>query len=423
MNIPSAARQPTSAASLQVTRLVNAAFALLALYLVASIGLNLDPAFDDSDQYRQAARNLLAAGNPYATTRPHDENATPYPNPPLLAYLLVPLVPLGEAGGRLAWFFLNFAAWVGLLWLSLRVAGLRWAQHYWGPLAFALLLSPPTYICLLYGQLGIMLALLLVAGFALAPRRPAAAGPTLALAAVVKLYPGLPTLYYLLRGPRRVVGWAASVGAALLALPSLFHGLRPYRSYLETVLLSDFYPYAAEFNVSLVGLWRRLLTATPRFEPLADAPALALVATLLSALVLLAICVRATSAPGDLGALLAFSLWLCASLLLAPINGIYNLAGLVLPLLVIARGLQTYPSPGLAASTALATALICVPQEWYRPWPALEAALERGPGLVLLVPPLLGLCGYVAILAVLARRHRHCALKRGILEEVAVVPG
>ncbi|NTU85258.1 MAG: DUF2029 domain-containing protein [Chloroflexales bacterium] len=397
--------------------LTNLCFAILTAMVIATAGLNLAPAFDDSKQYRQGARNLEQVGDPYATTRPGDQDSIPYPNPPLLAYLLVPTLPLGEGGGRLAWFCLNLAAWVALVWLSLRIAGPPWARRHWGPLVFALALSPPTYLCLLYGQLGIMLALLLVLGFALASRHQSVAGATLAFAAAIKVYPSLPALYYLLRGPRRVLGWAAAVGAALLAVPLLFDGLRPYRSYLETVLLSDFYPYAAEFNVSLMGLWRRLLTETPRFEPLADAPGLALTLTLLTSLAVLAVCVRATDAPGELGALLAFSLWFCATLLLSPINGIYNLGGLVLPALAIARGLRVYPSAGLAAGYALATGLICTPQNWYTPWPALEMSLERGWGLVALVPPLLGLCGYVVILAALARRHRRWAANSGMLKE------
>jgi hypothetical protein len=387
------------------TLLVNLIFAACAAFLLGTIGVNLQRGFDDSAQYRQAARNIVATGDAYATTIAGDALATPYPNPPLLAYLLVPILPLGEEGGRLVWFLLNVAAWAVLLWLSLRVAGPPWARRYWGPLAAALALSPPTYLCLLYGQLGIMLGLLLLASFALAPRRPAAAGATLALAVALKLYPGLVGLHFLLRGPRRVLAWATGAGLALLAVPVVFNGFTPYRSYVEKVLLSGFYPYAAEFNVSLLGFWRRLFTATPRFGALADAPALATALTIASALLVLGTCLWAARAPGDEGALLAFSLWFCAALLLSPINGYYNLAALVFPGLVIARELGRAPSLPLHVAAVICTILLCLPPGWYESWPGLR--LDQGWSLVFFVPSLFGLGGYFAILAgLVARRGR-----------------
>lgn len=395
-----------AAAPRQRALLVNLIFAALAAFLLGTVAVNLQSSFDDSAQYRQAARNIVLAGDPYATTVPGDWTNAPYPNPPLLAYLLVPTLPLGDGGGRLFWFSLNLAAWVALLWLSLRVAGPVWARRYWGPLAAALALSPPTYLCLLYGQLGLMLALLLLTAYALAQRRPAASGAALALAAALKLYPGLVGLHFLLRGPRRVLGWAAGAGLALLAVPVLFHGLAPYRNYVQKVLLSGFYPYAAEFNVSLMGLFRRLFTATGRFGALADAPVLALALTLAASLLVLGACLWAARTPGEEGALLAFSLWFTASLLLSPINGYYNLAALVFPGLVIARELERAPSRWLRATTALATALLCLPPGWYETWPLLRPRLEQGWGLALLVPPIFGLCGYVAILVALVARRR-----------------
>ncbi len=390
--------------------LINLCFAALALLIIASIGFNLGPEHDDSAQYRQAARNLIIAGDPYATTGAGDAEAPPYPNPPLLAYLLLPGVALDADSWRMVWFVLNATALVALYCLSLWIARPPGLRYYWGGLAAAVAVAPPNYLCLLYGQLGIVLALVLVAGFALAERRPALTGGFLALATLIKLYPGLMGIYYLLRGPRRVLLWAALFTVPLLAIPLLFHGLQPYRSYLERVLLSSFYPYAAEFNVSLTGFLRRLLTISgTRFTPLADQPLLANGLTLLVALLILGLCVRGSSSPGPLGALLGFSLWLCASLLLAPVNGYYNLGGLLLPMLVLVRALHRYRSVWLNAAMVLATVLLLLPSEWYRLYPALNAALLRGWGLLFLVPPLFGLLGYLALLAMLAERHRQAA--------------
>ncbi len=393
----------------RIRRLINLCFAILAALVIVSIGVNLRPGFDDSKQYRQGARNIVATGDAYATTRLQDERYPGYPNPPLLAYLLVPTLPLGEGGGRLAWFYLNLAATVGFFWLTLRIAAPPWVRTFWGPLAFAVVFSPSTYLCLLFGQLGIMLALLLVASFALAQRRSACAGATIALATVIKLYPGLLVLYYLLRGPRRILLWASAIGGVLLLIPVFFHGFQPYQRYYDVVLRGNFYPYAAEFNVSLMGLWYRLFTATARFTALADAPMLASVLTLLTSLATLALCVRCTGTPGELGALLSFSMWMCATLLLSPINGYYNLPVLLFPLLVIARGLSRYPSVALTGGALVATGLISLPSEWYGRWPRLAAFLLHGWGLFGLVPALFGIYGYLAILTVIARRHRRAS--------------
>jgi hypothetical protein len=405
MKLTSSLVEPCPTSRARLWRLINLAFALLAALSVAGIALSLSEPLDDSRQYRQAARNLLALNDPYATTGGADASLPPYPNPPLLAYLLVPTLGLGEEGGRLAWLGLNVAALAALIWLSLRVARPPGARYYWGMLAFGVSISAPAYLCLLLGQLGVMLSLLLVASFALAVQRPSGAGAALALAAAIKLYPALPGLFFLLRGPRRVVWWAALWGAGLLALPLLFHGLRPYQSYVETVLLGNFYPYAAPFNISLTGLWQRLLTEVDRFVPLAVNPGLAALLNLLSSGVVLALCVWATRAPGELGRLLAYSMWLCAMLLLSPVNGYYNLIGVLLPLLVIVRALARYPSQALSVATVLATALICVAPGWALSWATTLPALDRGWGLLLRVPALWGLCGYLVILALLVRRH------------------
>ncbi len=396
----------TLTARRRIRRMINLAFACVALFVIGTIGRNLEPSFDDSRQYRQGARNLVETGDPYTTTRLSGSQYLPFPNPPLLAYLLVPTLPLGEEGGRFAWFILNVTAGASLFWLVLRLTGPAWAHHYWGPLALGLAYSPPTYLCLLYGQFGLMLALLLVASFALSTRHTLGAGATLAFATAIKLYPGLPAIYYLVRGPRRVVWWAAAVGALLVLIPLLFHGLRPYQAYVETVLFGTVYPYAAEFNVSLLGFWRRLFTLTSRFTAFADAPTLALTLTVVTAFATLALCGWFTRVPGELGALLAFSMWLCATMLLSPINGYYNLTGLLLPLLVIARSLTHYPSIGLSAGALVSTMLICAPPGWYEGWPELTNFLLHGWGLVALVPGLFGIYGYLAILAVQAYRHQ-----------------
>lgn len=133
----------------RILRIANWCAAGLALAILAQTAAGLSTTLDESVQSWQAARNLLALGDPYATT-PSIGDLAAFPNPPLLA-----------------------------------VAS-----------------APPTTAGLFLGQLGIMLALASAASFVLARRYPVASGALLALASAIKLYPALLGIYYLKRGPR-----------------------------------------------------------------------------------------------------------------------------------------------------------------------------------------------------------------------------
>lgn len=393
----------------QTRRRVNRAAAGLALLWLLLLALTLTPEVDDFKQFWQASVYARQSGDPYAGTP--DCRADParceeqlgtigYFNPPILAYLLLPLSLLGQVPAQYLWFGLNCLALAGLLWLSLRQSEARAARAWWGALVLGALLAPPTRLSLQLGQLSIVLALMLVASLALAPRRPLSAGGLLALAGMVKLYPFAVGAAHLLRREWRVLlGAAAAVlllGAATLAA----YGPSPYQHYLERVLLGNFYPYAAEHNISLFGFWRRLLSQSRYAVPLAHQPGLASALTALSALVLLGVCLRAgrgTDSPH--GARIQQSLWLCATLLLSPANGYYNLVLLMFPLLVLLRELELRPDRRLRNGLLLATALVCIPPTWTDGIAPLYHSLHVAWGLLLLTPSLYGLLMYVWLLA------------------------
>jgi len=401
------ASRPATALSPRLVRAANLCGLLLAALLLFTFATSLGEGADDSTQYRQAALNLLRSGDPYATTPSTDwDLAPPNPNPPLLAYLLLPAATLPQPTFRLVWFVLNSAALATLLALCLRAVGAPQLTRLWGLLAAGVLCWPAAYLCLSMGQLGIILALLAVLSFVLAAARPAAAGAALATGAAIKLYPGLLGLYYLLRGPRRPLWWAAVWGAVLLAVPLVISGLPPYENYLRKVLLGDFYPYAAEFNISLNGLWNRLFTANAYFKPIADLPALASALTLVSAVAVLVLCLQTAGARDQLGNLIAFAAWLCAMQLLTPLNGYYNLPALIFPFLVLCRCLGRYPALLPTLTLAFATALLFFPPGWNRGLPWLDQALAQGPGLLFLAPSLYGALLYLLLLRYFAARHQ-----------------
>jgi hypothetical protein len=219
-----------------------------------------------------------------------------------------------------------------------------WAREVWGVVALAALIAPPTRLSLQLGQISIMLGLLIIASFALARRYPSVAGAFLALTTLIKLFPGFMGLYYLLLRQHRMIAWTVVAGLAIGALPLLSYGLTPYNAFLNIVLHDNYYPYSAEFNISVIGFWDRLFVPGPYARSLLDAPTLGRALSGSMALGLLGCCV-AVQRKGytELGRLLQFSVWICVMLLLTPANGYYNLVLLLLPCLVVLRFLEEHP--------------------------------------------------------------------------------
>lgn len=323
---------------------------------------------------------------------------------------MAPLALLPPAAFRLVWFGLNIGALTALLVLALRLVAFPPLARYWGILTLGVVSFPSVVLCLSLGQLGIILVFLILAAFFLAERRPALAGAALALAMAIKLYPGLIGVYFLLRGPRRVLGWAAVWGALLLALPLAFSGPAPYVAYAAKVLFGDYYPYPAEFNLSLVGFWQRLLTANPYVaQPLVDAPALARALTLLSSAAVVGWCLRIPFTPDHLGRLIGVSVWLCAMQLLTPLNGYYNLIALLLPLLTLIVCAHRYAAHRTVFLMMAGVGLAAIPPGWTYLIAILHLLLHQGWGILALTPPFYTAILFLSLLTYFAYHHQRNA--------------
>jgi hypothetical protein len=364
------------------------------------ISLTLSPEVDDFKQYWQAALNIRLSGDPYATT----PEPTPYPNPPLLAYLLQPLAMLDHRPAQWVWFGINLVALISFSLMCHKLAPTASVKRFWGVAILCVALAPPTRLSLQLGQLSILLALLVIAGFAWARRSPTTAGTLLALAGLIKLYPMFVGGYYLFRRRWRVVIWSVTGTIAIMSVSVLTHGTAPFGNYARKVLFGNYYPYTAQFNISLAGFWQRLLTEHPYAVALTDAPWLAQILTLVTSALVALLCVRAALVtPGN--PLLIFSAWLCGMLLLSPINGYYNLVLLLFPFLTILRCLELHPDRSIRNWLVFATALICIPPTWSDWNPALYEFVHIRWGLLFLTPSLYGLLIYFVLLIVLVRRH------------------
>lgn len=398
-------------------RLINLVALALALGWLLLIGLTLSPEVTDLQPYWSGATDMLRSGDPYASV-PEPGASVPgadgtpdvglsgaYIYPPLFAYAFQPLGRVDLWRGQQIWFVLNGLFLAGWIALCLRMSGSVLARRYWGIVVLGVLIAPPTRLCLQLGQIGILFALMLVGGFALRWRHAWVAGVLLALTSLVKLYPALLGLYYLLRRPRAVAWWAGLSGGIIVALSLAIYGVTPYLTYIRKVVLAGNPLYAAEFNISLFGFWERLLVKSLYAVPLTDAPLLARAAIGLTSILVLSICVWASRGPAENPAALAqFCVWLCGMLLLSPINGFYNLVLLLLPLLVMLRHLEEHPDRRVRTWLILGTALACWPPAWTDWQPVLYSSLHVGWGILLLTPSIYGLLIYLWLLVRLARR-------------------
>ena len=390
---------------------INRIALALALGWLILIGLTLTPEVDDFRQFRRGAIDLLQAGDPYATRADPAAEAQRQPGtvdesgergfkyPPLFAYLFQPFGLLEHRTGQLVWFGANVLMLGALIALCIQASGSLLARRYWGVAALGTLLAPPTRLSLQLGQVSILMALLLVGCGLLARRRPAPAGLLLTLASIIKLYPALLGVYFLLRGPRRVAWWSLAWVIALVAVFLPFYGLQHYRTFAEVVILSSNHPYTAEFNLSLIAFWERMFAPSPYAVPLLDAPLLARGLTILSSLLVLGVCLLARRRGDDEHRLLEYSLWLCAMLILSPINGSYNLLLLLLPLLVILGRLERAPDRRTRNWLIVGTALACWPPAWSDGLPAIYNVAHVGWGTLALTPAFYGLAVYIGLLA------------------------
>lgn len=377
---------------------LNTTALVLALVWLALIGLTIAPDVSDFQDYWQGTTDLLHTGDPY-TTQPG------YIYPPLFVYLMLPFGWFPHDPGQQVWFGLNLLVLAGLIALCIRASGSLLARRYWGVVALGTALVPPTRLCLQLGQVGLLMALLLVGSFVLAPRRHALAGLLLATASMIKLQPALAGLHYLVRPPRRVAAWGVAMGFLLLLLTVLPVGTAHYTSYFSTVVQSGSYSYASEHTISLHAVGSRLFTHSRFVLPPLEMPILATVFSGLGSVVLLAVGVWVGSAPlNETGTFLMYSFWFCGMLLIWPANGYYNLTTLLLPVLAIVRFLEQSPDRSVRALLVIAIALVCIPPGWSNIHPVLYQTTHVGWGVLLLTPAFYGVLLLAGLLAVLVRR-------------------
>lgn len=246
----------------------------------------------DFNHFYWAAEAMRRGGDIYAA------GVRGYLYPPLIAWLMQPLVGLGLVGAALAWGVVNAGLTAASLWLALRTV----ARSLDGPLsaattgavwlfAVALTLGPVRYE-LEHGQTDTIVLLGLCLGLAWLDSRPTGAGLAFGLAACVKYHVVLLLPYLLIRRRwKSAAGMIAGVVAFSL-LPAVQLGLPTTLRYVresDQYLITLFTGADAPAGVNLHRLdWDMSISVTSAFDRLfevAGAASPAMLALLASAAV------------------------------------------------------------------------------------------------------------------------------------------
>jgi hypothetical protein len=195
--------------------------------------------------------------------------------PPLSSAIMVPLAVFTPLTALRIWILVSLLALAVLIRLVSKYSGLDLLQST----LLALLAGDALGNNFLFGQIYILLAVLLLYGFVWSESRPTASGFLLALATAIKVFPAVLLLYLVCQRRWRALSWAGIWLVALTGMSLLLVGAEPHRIFLVEVVprmmhgeIQD--PYNIGWN-TFQALLRRTLVPEAGWnpQPLFDAPA------------------------------------------------------------------------------------------------------------------------------------------------------
>jgi len=296
------------------------------------------------------------------------------PFPPPTALVLLPLAWLDPPTAFAVLTVVNIFALAACIWLFSSITGIR------GEKAAALILAAGLAIinCLRFGQLYIILVLLLLFSYRSARRgEPVLAGVFAGLLLPVKYFPVIVVAWFLVRGQWKSALAVLLTSACVVALSLVLMGPRVFETFFLTVLpdhLASRYemqsPYAAAFQ-SWDSLLMRLFMKDSVLNPGAiwDSPALYVIlkAAILTAGggVTLWISIRLLKNGTQTAADILLALAGVAALLFAPGTATYHFVLLWLPLALVVQqpADHTWLRPLLILMYA---AIGWIPYSWFR---------------------------------------------------------
>jgi len=200
-----------------------------------------------------------------------------YPNPPIMALMLRPIVALPPLAGALSWFYLKVAmTLLALAWSFRLIETPEQPFPAWAKALAVVLSIRPIMGDLMHGNVNLLILFLVVAAlYAFRNGRDLACGLLLGLAIACKVTPALFVPYFLWKRQWKVVA-ACAVGLVLFLgpIPGFFLGqernlelLQDWaEQMLKPFLVSGKVFYSEHNNQSLPGLIVRMLTHSPSFS-------------------------------------------------------------------------------------------------------------------------------------------------------------
>ena len=294
-----------------------------------------DKSIDLTTYFQPAAQQILAGSSPYVVPG--------YVYSPLVAMLITPvanwdyLLP--------AWVVLNLACAVACI--ALMTAALR--RQHWGwqtPVLFGtgaltLLSNWPTTIVFALGQTDFMvMAAFALAGWGSARQRPSAAGGGIALAGLIKTWPGLVAMWFFRREASQrlpTVLWALAIVVAGVGSSLARFGLDGVVGWAAAVVDAHRQPDLILF--SAMGFGDHLFGSTPGTIALIHSPAAAWAASIAYGLVVLTLLALVLLRPGE--PILALWHTMLACVLILPVShATYLIYGVPLLWIWTARALN-----------------------------------------------------------------------------------
>jgi len=200
-----------------------------------------------------------------------------YPNTPIVAIALYPLVVLPPLAGAISFFLLKVGMTVIAATWAIRMAiGRRAPPPAWAVGLILLLAARPIMSDLQHGNINLLVLFLVIAGLWVFTRgRPFWRGVIIGVSVVVKVTPGLFIPYFAWKRQWAVLlGCAAGIAAAVAA-PAIVLGpetnLRMHHAWFQEIiapfLFESAVPYTEHINQSLPGVWMRLTTYSEGVDP------------------------------------------------------------------------------------------------------------------------------------------------------------
>jgi hypothetical protein len=279
------------------------------------------------------------------------------PITPFSTLVLWPLTGLGPLTAKHIWILVNLAFLVPIGWMLRSMTGLPYRQ-----IALAFTLSFPLYRNLLFGQLYVLILLLVVAAcWSYLRGYGALAGGLIAIAAVCKVFPALLLLFFLQRREWRALIASMVTGVTAIAASIAVFGWNVHRTWLCEILPWTLHgeglqPYVT--SASFSGVLHCLFLSEPQWNPHPWHSSPLCYAVLLPTIQMLALAPAVLLIRKDdrrqNRILLEWSALLTAALAVSTIPASYNFVLMVFPVCVLASTLIERRQYGWLAATVVA---------------------------------------------------------------------